>query len=157
MAAAVVSAAALAAAPAASAATGPIQSGLGAPTAQKTLRPGVTLSVYTVKVLDAGVLRTVKIRKIAWQIGNSHVGLQSAVLGSYYTDDYAIGLNRISTWYSGLAGQSSVAAAINGDFFADDWRHIGAGVPSGMLVHARTIYAFGWGGPRWGTARAATW
>ena len=147
LAAAVVSAAVLAAAPAASASSGPIQSGLGAPTAQKTLRPGVTLSVYTVKVLDAGVLRTVKIRKVAWQIGNARVALQSAVLGVSYSDDYAIRLNRISSWYSGLADPSQLTAAINGDFFADDWRHSGAGVPSGMLVHDRTIYAFGWGGP----------
>jgi hypothetical protein len=147
MAAVAVTAAVLAAVPAASASSGPIQSGLGAPTSQRTLRPGVTLSVYTVKVLDAGVLRTVKIRKIAWQIGNSHVALQSAVLGSSYPDDYAIRLNRISSWYAGLANPSSVAAAINGDFFGDDWRHSGAGIPSGILVRGRTIYAFGWGGP----------
>jgi hypothetical protein len=144
---AVAIAAALAAAPAASASSGPIQSGLGSPTSKKTLRPGVTLSVYTVKVLDAGVLRTVQIRKVAWQIGNGHLALQSAVLGSAYPDDYAIRLNRISSWYSGTAVASSVTAAINGDFFADDWRHSGAGIPSGVLVHARTVYSFGWGGP----------
>jgi len=144
---AVAIATALAAAPAASAATGPIQSGLGSPISKKTLRPGVTLSVYTVKVLDAGVLRTVKIEKVAWQIGNGHVALQSAVLGPTYSDDYAVRLNRISSWYSRTAVASSVTAAINGDFFADDWRHSGAGIPSGMLVHARTIYSFGWGGP----------
>lgn len=147
MAVAAATAAVLAAAPAASASSGPIQSGLGSPTSKKTLRPGVTLSVYTVKVLDAGVLRTVKIRKVAWQIGNGHVSLQSAVLGSSYSDDYAVRLNRISSWYSGTAVASSVTAAINGDFFADDWHHSGAGIPSGLLVHARTIYAFGWGGP----------
>jgi hypothetical protein len=137
----------LAAAPAASASTGPIQSGLGSPTSKKTLRPGVTLSVYTVKVLDGGVLRTVKIRKVAWQIGNAHVALQSAILGTSYSDDYAIRLNRISSWYSGTAIGSSLTAAINGDFFADDWHHSGAGVPSGLLVHGRTVYSFGWGGP----------
>jgi hypothetical protein len=40
-----------------------------------------------------------------------------------------------------------MTAAINGDFFADSWQHNGAGVPSGLLVRARTVYGFGWGGP----------
>ena len=140
-------AAVLAAAPGASASTGPIVSGLAVASAKKTLRPGVTLSVFNVKVLDAGVLRSVKIRKISWLLGNSHVSLRSAVLGTSYSDDYAIRLNRISSWYSGMANRSSLVAAINGDFFADDWHHIGAGIPSGLLIHGRTIYSFGWGGP----------
>ncbi len=94
----VATAAVLTAAPGASASTGPIQSGLGAPTAQRTLKPGVVLSVYKVKVLDAGVLRKEKIWKVAWQIGDTHVGLRSGILGTSYSDDYAIRLNRISSW-----------------------------------------------------------
>ncbi len=143
----VATAAVLTAAPGASASTGPIQSGLGAPTAQRTLKPGVVLSVYKVKVLDAGVLRKEKIWKVAWQIGDTHVGLRSGILGTSYSDDYAIRLNRISSWYSGMAGAGSLTAAINGDFFADDWHHNGAGVASGLLIHSRQIYNFGWGGP----------
>jgi hypothetical protein len=138
-------AAVLAAAPMAAAA-GPIQSGLGSP-AVKTLRPGVTLSTYTVTVLDAGVMRNEKIYKVAWSIGDTHVQLNSAILGGTYSDDYSIRLNRISSWYASSGLGSSMTAAINGDFFADSNRHGGAGVPSGMLVHGRTIYAFGWGGP----------
>jgi hypothetical protein len=136
----------LAAAPIASAA-GPIQSGLGTPASVRTLKPGVTMSVYNVTVLDAGVLRSQKIYKIAWTVGNGHVQLNSAILGTPYTDDYSIRLNRISSWYASSGLDTSMVAAINGDFFADSYRHGGAGVPSGMLVHGRTVYSFGWGGP----------
>ena len=40
-----------------------------------------------------------------------------------------------------------LTAAINGDFFADSYMHSGAGRPSGLLVHDRSVLSFGWGGP----------
>jgi Phosphodiester glycosidase len=137
----------LAAAPAASAASGPIQSGLGSPTSVRTLRPGVSLTVYTVKLLDAGVLRTERLYKVAWTIGNPHVQLRSALMGPTYSDDSSIRLNSISNWWAATGSDTSMTAAINGDFFADSWQHNGAGVPSGLLVRGRTISNFGWGGP----------
>src|SRR5205807_53732 len=72
--------AALASAPAALA-SGPIQTGLGKPISVTTLKPGVTLTHYRVTVMDAGVLRTQQIYKVAWTIGNSHVVLDSMPLG----------------------------------------------------------------------------
>ncbi|MDX6547141.1 MAG: Phosphodiester glycosidase [Gaiellales bacterium] len=140
------SAAALAVTPAADAA-GPIQSGLATPVAVTTLKPGVTLTQYRVTVADAGVLRTQSIYKVSWTIGNSHLSLDSAVLGTYYADDHSVRLTQIRGSAATTSAQSSLAAAINGDFFADSSAHSGAGRPSGLLVHDRTIYAFGWGGP----------
>jgi hypothetical protein len=141
-----VSAAALALAPAADAA-GPIQSGLATPVAVTTIKPGVTLTQYKVIVNDAGVLRTQSIYKVSWTIGNSHVLLDSAVLGTYYADDFSVRLAQIKGSAATTAVQSSLAAAINGDFFASSYAHSSAGRPSGLLVHDRTIYAYGWGGP----------
>jgi hypothetical protein len=137
--------AALASAPAALA-SGPIQSGLGKPISVTTLKPGVTLKQYKVVVLDAGVLRTQRIYKVAWTIGDSHVGLDSALLGSYYSDDFSVRLNQIRGWAT-TAAPVGLTAAINGDFFADSFTHSGAGRPSGLLVHDRSVLAFGWGGP----------
>src|SRR5438309_2156368 len=120
-----VAAATLAAAPDASAA-GPIESGLANPASVKTLRPGVTLTTYTVTVNDFGVTRRQTIYKVAWTIGNTHVQLNAAPLGSYYSDDTSIRLNRISSWWSSSGLGSTVVAAVNGDFFADSSRHGGA-------------------------------
>jgi Phosphodiester glycosidase len=141
-----VSAAALTAAPAAYA-TGPIQSGLTTPVSVTTLKPGITLTQYRVTVADAGVLRTQNIYKVSWTIGNSHISLDSAALGTYYSDDSSVRLTQIKASAATIAAQSSLAAAINGDFFADSYTHSGAGRPSGLLIHDRTIYSFGWGGP----------
>lgn len=141
-----VSAVALAVAPAAYA-TGPIQSGLATPVAVTTLKPGVILTQYKVTVLDAGVMRTQSIYKVSWTIGNSHVSLDSAALGTYYPDDFSVRLTQIKGSPATIAAQSSLMAAINGDFFADSYSHSGAGRPSGLLIHDRTIYSFGWGGP----------
>jgi hypothetical protein len=127
-------------------ASGPIRSGLGTPISVTTLKPGVTLTKYKVTVLDAGVLRTQRIYKVAWTIGNSHVGLDSAALGSYYSDDFSVRMNQIRSWATATA-PAGLTAAINGDFFADSYVHPGAGRPSGLLIHDRTVLAFGWGGP----------
>ena len=138
---------ALASAPAAQA-SGPIQTGLSTPVSVSTLKPGVTLTHYKVTVLDAGVLRTEQIYKVAWTIGNTHVGLDSSPLGGYYADDFSVRMNQIRSWATATAtAPSGLTAAINGDFFADSYAHPGAGRPSGLLVHDRTVLAFGWGGP----------
>jgi Phosphodiester glycosidase len=111
-----------------------------------TLKPGVTLTHYRVTVLDGGVLRTQHIYKVAWTIGNSHVALDSVPLGAYYPDDFSVRMNQIRGWATATA-PVGLTAAINGDFFADSYAHPGAGRPSGLLVHDRTVLAFGWGGP----------
>jgi len=148
-------AASLALAPAASAsAPGPIKAGLARPTSTKTLKTGVSLTRFKVTVVDAGTRRTIKITKISWKIGNSHVQLNSAALGSYYSDDDSVRLNQIRSWATGAGLGGSLVAAINGDFFADSRHHSFAGVPSGLLVHARSVYSFGWGGPAVGYERA---
>ena len=139
-----VSAVALATAPAALA--GPIQSGLASPVSVTLLKPGVTLTHYRVTVLDGGVLRTQNIYKVSWTIGDSRVSLDSAPLGAYYADDYSVRLNQIRGWATG-SSPVGLTAAINGDFFADSYAHSGAGRPSGLLVHNRSVLSFGWGGP----------
>jgi hypothetical protein len=141
-----VAAVALTAAPAALAG-GPIQSGLATPVSVTALKPGVTLTQYHVTVLDAGILRTQNLYKVSWTIGNSHVALDASPLGTYYPDDFSVRLNQIRGWATGAGAPSSLTAAINGDFFADSYNHSGAGRPSGLLVHNRTVYSFGWGGP----------
>jgi hypothetical protein len=137
---------ALAAAPAALA-SGPVQSGLGKPVAVTTLKPGVTLTQYRVTVLDAGVLRTQTIYKVSWVAGNSRLTLGASPIGTYYGDDFSVRLNQIRSWAGGGSAPAGLTAAVNGDFFADSSVHPGAGRPSGLLVHGRVIYAFGWGGP----------
>jgi Phosphodiester glycosidase len=127
-------------------ASGPIQSGLGKPVSVTTLKPGVTLTQYKVVVLDAGILRTQRIYKVAWTIGNAHLTLDSAALGTYYPDDFSVRLNQIRSW-AGATSPVGLTAAINGDFFADSSMHPGAGRPSGLLVHDRSVLSFGWGGP----------
>ncbi len=136
---------ALAAAPAALA-SGPIRSGLGKPVSVTTLKPGVTLTRYRVTVLDFGVLRTQTIYKVSWVIGNPHVTLGASPLGTYYADDRSVRLNQIRGWAGGSA-PAGLTAAINGDFFANSRVHYDAGRPSGLLVHGRVIYSYGWGGP----------
>ena len=120
---------------------------MATPVAVTTLKPGVILTQYKVTVLDAGVMRTQSIYKVSWTIGNSHVSLDSAALGTYYPDDFSVRLTQIKSSPATIAAQSSLMAAINGDFFADSYSHSGAGRPSGLLIHDRTIYSFGWGGP----------
>jgi hypothetical protein len=125
--------------PAASA-SGPILSGLGKPTSTKTLKTGVVLTRYKVTVLDAGTRRVQRITKISWKLGNSHVTLGSALLGTYYGDDDSVRLNQIRSWASGAGLGGSLVAAINGDFFADSRHHSFAGAA-----------------PRWAMSRPAAW
>jgi hypothetical protein len=143
-------AAVLAAAAPASAA-GPITKGLS-PYSTQALRPGVSLMRYTMTVNDHGKQRTIRVWKVAWTPGPT-LDLNSAVLGTYYPDDRSVRLGTISRW-SGTS-TTGFTAAINGDYFSSSYQHSGAGRPSGLLVHDRRIYAFGWGGPSVGfTANA---
>jgi Phosphodiester glycosidase len=83
------------------------------------------------------------IYKVYWKLGDPYAHLDANPLNP---PDSAgqIPLGRISSWAS-WAAPSGFTAALNGDFFVDDWN--GAGSPSGMLVHNRHVVAFGWGGP----------
>src|SRR3954447_5944247 len=126
-------------------AAGPIAKGLTA-TSAKALRSGVTLSQFTMQVNDHGHLRTVRVWKVSWKVGNPHVRLDSALLGGYNTDDRSVKLGRISSWAK-WGAPAGLVAAVNGDYFADSWQHYGSGRPSGLLIHDRHVYGFGWGGP----------
>ena len=68
----------------------------------------MTLTHYKVTVLDAGVLRTEQIYKVAWTIGNTHVGLDSSPLGSYYADDFSVRMNQIRSWATATAPSATV-------------------------------------------------
>jgi hypothetical protein len=135
----------MAALPQVAEAAGPITRGM-TPVSSRTLRTGVTLSQYSMQVSDHGALRRVKVWKIWWKVGNPHVRLDAALLGAYNADDSSVRLTPISSWARRIASPSLVAA-MNGDFFADSWLNAGSGKPSGLLIHDRRVYGFGWVGP----------
>jgi phosphodiester glycosidase len=106
---------------------------------KKSLRTGVTFTHYRAKV--RGYSQAQEIYKVAWTIGNSHVSLASAPLGNYNAGNQTIDVHAMS---SALGAPSSLVAAINGDYSA--YTTPSAYHNSGMLVHDRMIYSFGYGG-----------
>src|SRR3954451_14128366 len=83
--------------PQAAQAAGPITGGM-APVSSRTLRTGVTLYQYSMKVSDHGAVRTVKVWKIWWKIGNPHVRLDAGLLGAYNSSDPSMLLATMSAW-----------------------------------------------------------
>ena len=104
-----------------------------------TLRPGVIFTHYRANV--RGYPRAQEIYRISWAIGDTHVTLGSALLGTYHPDQETVDVHPISS----LGAPAALLAAINGDYSAYTTRT--AYRNSGMLVKHRKIYNFGWGGP----------
>ena len=122
-------------------ATGPILSGLAKPVKVTTLKPGLVQYRYKLLVNDDGVRRTQTLYKIVWSYPSTRIALHSAVLGS--ESNGWIRENPISSWAQ-WSQPGGLVAAINGDMFNDQFP---VGEPDGLLVHQRTVYDFGWGGP----------
>ena len=106
---------------------------------RSTLRPGVIFTHYRAKVRGYG--RAQEIYRISWAIGDTHVTLGSALLGTYHPAQETVDVHPISS----LGAPAALLAAINGDYSAYTTRS--AYRNSGMLVKGRKIYNFGWGGP----------
>jgi hypothetical protein len=106
---------------------------------RKTLRPGVFFTHYRANV--RGYPRAQEIYRISWAIGDSHVRLGSALLGTYHPAQETVDVHPVSS----LGAPAGMLAAINGDFSQYTTRT--AYRNSGMLVKGRKIYNFGWGGP----------
>jgi hypothetical protein len=104
-----------------------------------TLRPGVIFTHYRASV--RGYTRTQEIYRISWAIGDTHVTLGSALLGTYHPASETVDVHPVSS----LGAPAGLLAAINGDYSAYTTRS--AYRNSGMLVKGRKIYNFGWGGP----------
>src|SRR6476661_9211985 len=104
-----------------------------------TLRPGVIFTHYRANV--RGYSRAQEIYRISWPIGDTHVTLGSALLGTYHPASETVDVHPVSS----LGAPAGLLAAINGDYSAYTTRS--AYRNSGMLVKNRRIYNFGWGGP----------
>ena len=106
---------------------------------RSALRPGVFFTHYRANV--RGYRRAQEIYRISWAIGDTHVTLGSALLGTYHPAQETVDVHPISS----LGAPAGLLAAINGDYSAYTTRS--AYRNSGMLVKNRKIYNFGWGGP----------
>jgi len=104
-----------------------------------TVRPGVIFTHYRANV--RGYSRAQEIYRISWAIGNSHLTLGSALLGTFHPAQETVDVHPISS----LGAPAGLLGAINGDYSAYTTRS--AYRNSGMLVKGRKIYNFGWGGP----------
>jgi hypothetical protein len=122
-------------------AAGPILSGLKTPLKVTTLKPGLVQYHYRLVINDDGIRRTQTMYKIVWSYPSSHIALHSGVLGT--ASNGWIRDNPISDWAT-WSRPAGLVAAINGDMFDDQYT---VGRPDGLLVHSRTVYDFGWGGP----------
>jgi hypothetical protein len=106
---------------------------------RSALRPGVFFTHYRASVRGYG--RAQEIYRISWAIGDTHVKLGSALLGTYHPAQETVDVHPVSS----LGAPAGLLAAINGDYSAYTTRS--AYRNSGMLVKNRRIYNFGWGGP----------
>ena len=106
---------------------------------RSALRPGVFFTHYRASV--RGYSRAQEIYRISWAIGDTHVKLGSALLGTYHPAQETVDVHPVSS----LGAPAGLLAAINGDYSAYTTRS--AYRNSGMLVKNRRIYNFGWGGP----------
>ncbi|MGN6377977.1 MAG: phosphodiester glycosidase family protein [Gaiellales bacterium] len=105
--------------------------------------PGVTITHLRVH-MGRGHGPVQDVYKVAWKLSDPYVHLDAEPLATP-TASGEIPLTSISSW-ARWGAPAGFTAALNGDFFAQDWS-TGAGTPSGMLVHHRHVISFGWGGP----------
>lgn len=105
--------------------------------------PGVTMTHLRVH-LGSGHGPVQDVYKISWKLSDPYVHLNADPLNTP-TSSGEIPLGTISSWAK-WGAPAGFTAALNGDFFSDDWSS-GDGIPSGMLVHNRQVISFGWGGP----------
>jgi hypothetical protein len=109
----------------------------------RTVKPGILLTHWRAKMRSG---TTQNLYKLSWRLGDPHVRLMAAALNPPNPATGNIPLGTISHW-AGASGVSGLLGAINGDFFGEvGYGWSGLGHPSGMLVQARHVVAFGSGG-----------
>jgi hypothetical protein len=128
----------LAAAGSVSAATGPVQS--LKLLSRRAIAPGVYYTHYRVRV--SGVSDVQDVYRVSWVMGDAHVGVHAALLGSRQANG-SVGIRPISRW-AALAHPRGLVAAMNGDFFT--WTSQTTARPSGMIVRNHQLIQNGWNG-----------
>ena len=109
---------------------------------RKTLKPGVTL-VHS-RITVRGVFGAQEVYKIAWRVGNPHVGLHSSLLGPYDDSSTWITDHPISHLASSGA-PAGIVAAMTGDYsIYKSWSPTRS-ITSGILMQNRRIFRFGTG------------
>lgn len=104
------------------------------------IAPGVVFTHWRARV--SGVADTQDVYRVAWTLGDSHIGLHSARMGALHPNG-TIDIHPISGW-AAAAHPRGLVAAMNGDFF--DWTSSTTARPSGMFVQYRHLVQPGWGG-----------
>lgn len=105
------------------------------------IAPGVVFTHWRARV--SGVADTQDVYRVAWIMGDTHVGLHAAKMGAFHPRSGTIDIHPISAW-AASAHPRGLVAAMNGDFF--DWMSGTTARPSGMLVQRRRLVLPGWGG-----------
>ncbi len=109
---------------------------------RKTLKPGVTL-VHS-RITVRGVFGAQEVYKLAWKIGNPHVGLHSSLLGPYDDSSTWITDHGISHLASS-GGPPGMIAAMTGDYsIYKSWSPTRS-ITSGILMQNRRVFRFGTG------------
>jgi hypothetical protein len=109
---------------------------------RKTLKPGVTL-VHS-RITVRGVFGAQEVYKLAWKIGNPHVGLHSSLLGPY--DDGSTWITDHQISHLSTAGApAGMVAAMTGDYsIYKSWSPTRS-ITSGVLLQDRKVFRFGTG------------
>jgi hypothetical protein len=109
---------------------------------RKTLKPGVTL-VHS-RITVRGVFGAQEVYKLAWKMGNPHVGLHSSLLGPYDDSSTWITDHPISHLASSGA-PAGMVAAMTGDYsIYKSWSPTRS-ITSGILMQNRKVFRFGTG------------
>jgi hypothetical protein len=128
----------LAAAGSVSAATGPVQS--LKLVSRRTVAPGIVYTHWRVRV--SGVPDIQDVYRVSWLMGDAHVGLHAALMGSRQANG-SVAIRPISRW-AALAHPRGLVAAMNGDFFTPTSQTTAR--PSGMIVRNNRLIQVGWDG-----------
>jgi hypothetical protein len=109
---------------------------------RKILKPGVTL-VHS-RITVRGVFGAQEVYKLAWKMGNPHVGLHSSLLGPYDDSSTWITDHPISHLASSGA-PAGIVAAMTGDYsIYKSWSPTRS-ITSGILMQNRKVFRFGTG------------
>jgi hypothetical protein len=121
-----------------SAASGPVQS--LKLVSRRAIAPGIVFTHWRLRV--SGVRDVQDVYRVSWLIGDAHVGVHAALMGSRQTDG-SVAVRPISRW-AALAHPRGLLAAVNGDFFTATSGTTAR--PSGMIVRNGRLIQVGWDG-----------
>jgi hypothetical protein len=120
---------------------GPITRNHVVSTAQ--LRPGVVFTHRTLSVRGYG--KPQQLYTVSWQVGNPHLRLSAEPRGTYYPSDRSFVDSGIGAW-ARRTSPSGLVAAMTGDFSTPTGYWGNRSTVSGLYVHGRYVYSFGYGG-----------